>query len=385
MSMRDLYRNWLSPQRWMARIGLRAPMQIVIGLVMLTACVLLFAEDFGLLPNQEEWALRQRIGLAEITGRSVAKAVSRYDFPSIQDQLAAIVGSNGVLSAALRRADGVLVYATPHHAENWKSALANPSDLNHIQMSFSEGAKIWGSLEIAFSPPPQERHLLVTFVISAEFLIFWLYLSRMLRMLDPSAAIPNRMQLLMDTLVEGMVVLDGHGQIVMANQALAQMAFCSTEQLIGRKLSSLAWKAEEGDGKSADFPWESQSHEDLQLRCVPMKLAIGTRHVRDLNVNVSPILGPDGKRRGVLVTFDDQTVVEKDYAQLVQFLAKFTDAGENIRSLRGQLPVQANPWLDQLETLAQTARELAQFSANAAEVPITTDAKSPNGGVGYSV
>jgi PAS domain S-box-containing protein len=251
-------------------------------------------------------------------------------------------------------------------------------------MSFSEGAKSWGSLEIAFSPPPREKRLLVTFVISAEFLVFWLYLSRMLTMLDPSAAIPNRMQLLMDTLVEGMVVLDGHGQIVMANQALAQMAFCSTEQLIGRKLSSLAWKAEEGEGESADFPWESQTQDDLQLRCVPMKLGIGTRHARNLNVNISPILGPDGKRRGVLVTFDDQTVVEKDYAQLVQFLAKFTEADENIRSLRGQLPAQANPWLDQLESLAQTARELAQFSANAVEVPITTDPELPDGGFGNS-
>src|SRR5438876_1212199 len=82
---------------------------------------------------------------------------------------------------------------------------------------------------IAFAPMPQyatwrdwwsqTETRLKLFILAGSFVLFWFYLSRMLTMLDPSSVIPGRMQLLMDTLVEGMVILDENERIVMANQS----------------------------------------------------------------------------------------------------------------------------------------------------------------------
>jgi PAS domain S-box-containing protein len=371
MTLRGLLGTRVSPQHLLERIGVRAPMRIVMGLVLLAMCVLLFAEDINLLPNDDEQLMRARVSVAEIISRSIAAAVSREDYTTVNDQLNALVGRDDVVSACLRRADGFIVAQTPGHQAHGSKAPARASDLTHIHLTLSAGSAPWGELEIAFADPiehagwngwwPKPTVRLVIFVLAALFVLFWLYLSRMLTMLDPSSVIPNRMQLLMDTLVEGMIVLDNRGYIVMANQAIAQTTFSSAEQLVGRRLSSLSWLANDRDEPPPSYPWENEGSGDLQLRGVPIRLRIGVRDARRLNVNVSPILEPNGKRRGVIVTFDDLTVVDQDNLQLSQILARFGDAGNQIRELREQLPSKAGRQIDQLEELAQSARELAQL------------------------
>ena len=400
MMMRTIYRNWISPQRWLERAGERAPMRIVLGLVLLTTCILLFAEDANLLPSDEEQLMRLHLGLLQTASRYVAAAITREDYAGVEDQLNALVNQHDILSAGLRENDGYIVVQTPDHEKRWADGQSNPNDPTHVRVVLSSRQRPWGQLEVVFAATPRPVGLadwwsissvrLMVFVISGEFVLFWLYLSRMLTMLDPSSVIPNRMQLLMDTLVEGMVVLDNQGHIVMANQAIAQTAFTSAEQLIGQRLSDLPWLS--GDSEAASHPWDTERSGDLQLRGVPMQLRIGTRHARRLNVNVSPILGTDAKRRGTLVTFDDQTIVEEDNAKLSHVLARFSNAGDQIRQLREQLPSQAISQLDQLEELAASARELAQLckSTIASEKtaqselpdpqsPVSTDRASING------
>jgi len=382
MNQRSLLGICTSPQRLLELAGVRAPMRMVMGLALLTTCVLLFAEDIKLLPSEDEQLMRARVNLAEVVSRSIAAAVSGEDYVVVNDQLNALVGHNDVLSACLRKSDGFVVAQTADHQAHWAAAQGDQNDLTHIHLTLSAGATPWGRLEIAFSPPPEHAGWrgwwsapmvrVVIFVVLALFVLFWLYLSRMLTMLDPSSVIPNRMQLLMDTLVEGMVVLDNRGFIVMANQAIAQTAFSSAEQLVGRRLSTLPWLANESDEPPPSFPWENEGSHDLQLRGVPIRLRIGVRDARRLNVNVSPILEPSGKRRGVIVTFDDLTVVDQDNLQLSKILARFGDATDQIHELRDQLPSKAGRQLDQLEELAQSARELAQLCATATDTKAVT-------------
>ena len=137
--------------------------------------------------------------------------------------------------------------------------------------------------------------------------------------------------------------------------------------MVGKKLSSLSWLTADGGEAPASYPWDAEVHGDLQLRGVPMKLRIGMRDVRRVNVNVSPIFGADAKRRGVLVTFDDQTAVEEDNLQLSRLLSRFGDAGDQISLLRQILPSEATHELEQLDELAQSARELAKLCAESAD------------------
>lgn len=377
--LRQFYHAWISPQRWLERVGVRPPMQIVIGLVLLTSCVLLFAKALQLVPTDDQASLRLRMLLAEMASSRVASAVANGNYAGARQFLDELVQRhNDVRSAGLRRLDGTVVFQTAGHEKYWVGAQPKVSTPTHIPILLYENRNPWGQLEIAFKPlqdritwagwwsTPSVR--LSGFIIAGCFLLFWLFLSRMLRMLDPSAAVPERMQLMMDTLVEGMVILDNNDQIVMVNQSFARTAFSPVNRLIGRSLSSLPWLALDGPGAPEVFPWKAVQQSDLPERGVALRLQIGTRHDRRLSVNASPILDPKGTRRGVLVTFDDQTIVDSDNLQLAKLIARFSDASDDIHQFREQLKSHGdNEHLAKLEELAVAAREIAADCKSATE------------------
>jgi PAS domain-containing protein len=374
MSLRYLYNTWISPQRWLDRMGVRTPARIVMGLVLLTTCVLLTAKVIRLFPDEREALLRERTLLSEISSLQAASAITHRDYPAIRDFLQLIVWRNDdVLSAGLRKQDGTLLIETPGHERHWAGALPDVSTPTHVHVLLFEKQKPWGQLEIRFMQPPRRPILaewlcmppvkLTVFILAGVFLLFWLYLSRMLLMLDPSEVIPRRLQVLMDALVEGVAVVDGQDRIVMANQSFANTAFSPVERLIGRELSSLPWLALDGDQAPENYPWKAAGQTDLQQRGVSIRLQIGTRHARRLNVNASPIFGSDGTRRGVLVTFDDQTIIEADNLELANFVGRF---GDEISRLREQLQSGVDHGhLEMLEGLARTAGHLAQLCESA--------------------
>ena len=363
------YNRCLSPQRWLDRAGVGTPMRIVIGLVLLMTCVLLFAKAFRLFPGAEEAELRRRTTIAEMAAIQIAVNAAQDDQALVRRLLEEMVRRyDGLKSACLLR-DGSAAIATSDHARHWAGALPQISTPTHLRVMLSDKQKPWGELQIAFAPMPQyttwydwwsqtETRLKV-FILAGSFVLFWFYLSRMLTMLDPSSVIPDRMQLLMDTLVEGMVILDENERIVMANQSFANTAFSSVDRLIGQKLSSLPWRGQ--DGAEANFhPWNVEESRDLQQRGVPMQLLIGARHARRLNVNASPILAADGTHMGMVVTFADQTVIEADNLHMSQFVSHVTDAAENIRRLQEDLRSH-DPELRRFEEMARAVRELAEL------------------------
>jgi PAS domain-containing protein len=390
MTLWQFYNTWISPQRWLERAGVRAPMQIVIGLVLLTTSVLLFAKALQLVPSEDEASVRMRTLLAEMTSSCVAPSVATGDYARATEFLKEIVQHHDyVLSAGLRRVNGTIVIQTAGHEKYWAGAVPNVNTPTHIRVLLYAGRNPWGQLEISFKPLQQPATWArwwstpnvrwVIFIIAGCFLLFWIFLSRMLRMLDPSAAVPERMQLMMDTLVEGLVILDNDGQIVMVNQSFARTAFSPVDRLIGRPLSSLPWLAHDGPHAPEVYPWQAVQQSDLPERGVPLRLQIGTRHDRRLNVNASPIHDPGGTRQGVLVTFDDQTIVESDNLQLAKFITRFSEASNDLHQFREQLKSLGDyEHLAQLEELAVVAREIAGVGKSAAEsVPAAPVVASP--------
>lgn len=367
MIIRGIYDRWISPQQWMERVGLRAPIQITAGLVMLTVCVVLLAKDVGLLPTEEEEELRRRAMIAEVASVQAAAAISGHNYPAIQAMLDSMVSRNhGILSAGLRRKDGSMAMQTSGHLKFWTGADSQRSTPTHIQVPLRESNRSWGSMEIAFDGPVAKGTWwnnrlgkLIIFVAGATFLLFWFFLSRMLTVLDPSAVIPDRMQLLMDTLVEGMVILDARGQIVMTNQAFALTAFTDIDHLIGKKLSSMPWQTAQGSKSPEHFPWEAEQNIDLQQRGIAMQLQVGTKHSRRLNVNVSPIVDSEGKQLGKVLTFDDQTILEEDHNHLTQIVSEF---GTVISQMRERGAKSEPHTLDPIEKLDELARAAADLT-----------------------
>ena len=61
--------------------------------------------------------------------------------------------------------------------------------------------------------------MLLTLVMAlGGFLLYYWYMRRVLEHLDPTKAIPDRVRKALDTLTEGVIVLDTSGRIVLANE-----------------------------------------------------------------------------------------------------------------------------------------------------------------------
>jgi PAS domain-containing protein len=380
MSLGRIYRDWISPQRWLERMGVGPSMQIVFGLVMLTTCVLMFARALQLTPSEDDATVRARSLLFEMATFRVGEDLSGAHPDRAKEFLQDLLARQpDVLSAAVRRIDGKILLATPNHQENWRGVPAGANTPTHMQVLLYDNQTPWARLEMAFSPLPSTEWSawwsarsakLTIFILGSCFVLYWLFFSRMLRMLDPSEAVPQRMQLIMDTLVEGVAIVDNDDRIVLVNQSFCQIAFSTVDRLMGQALSSLPWLWQDQmqEAGTAVYPWQMVKSSNLPERGAAMRLQIGTRHARSLNVNASPILDPGGTRRGVLVTFDDQTVMEADNVQLAKLIAKFAESRPQIHQFREQLPgPEQKDLLAELERLAAAASEIADVGRSAVE------------------
>ena len=83
--------------------------------------------------------------------------------------------------------------------------------------------------------------LLGVAMCSVGFLLFYLYLRRILRHVDPNAAIPDRVRHVLDSLSEGVIVIDKHGNIVLANSGFRALHPQATVDLVRKRISDLDW------------------------------------------------------------------------------------------------------------------------------------------------
>jgi PAS domain S-box-containing protein len=139
----------------------------------------------------------------------------------------------------------------------------------------------------------------------------------MLSQLDPSRAIPGRVRAALDTLTEGLLVIDRQQKIVLANEAIARLLGTSPERLMGTEVAHLEWLAADGSAlKPEHHPWlnalttgTAQTNDNIRLRD-------GDSVERTFIVNCAPVLGGKGKSAGVLISLDDITQLEQNKIEL---------------------------------------------------------------------
>ncbi|MGO9112933.1 MAG: ATP-binding protein, partial [Thermoguttaceae bacterium] len=230
-----------------------------------------------------------------------------------------------ILSAALRREDGKLLVEVGDHSGQWKPIDDKHSVDTQVQVPIHAGGKRWGNVEIRFRPVTQEgmmglffgpRLRFLWFVSGSCFVLFFYYMKKMLEYLDPSQAVPGHVRSALDTLAEGLLVIDGRDRIVLANEAFATMVGKSPDKLLGRLASRLPWVHEQENDPPAALPWTIALHEKAVQTNVMLRLRTIGGGLRTFIVNSSPVLGSKGQYRGVLVSFDDVTDLEEKECEL---------------------------------------------------------------------
>lgn len=306
---------------------LSAKAHISMGLAFLVVSVLLVAAFLGLIPDRSAAVRDGRVMLAESIAASSAEIASRGDLNWLAPALRLLVKRNDdILSAALRSSSGELAVEVGPHAKNWTLNGKDMSTDEQIQVPIFAGDRIWGQLELRFKPiaatglaavVDNPLTKLVLFVFASSLAAFYFYLRKVLRHLDPSGAVPSRVRNALDTLTEGLLVLDRKQTVVLANRAFAEFVDQDSAFLVGMRATALPWAAPDGSALEVDqLPWTRALRDGEPQVNHTLHMLDTSQRLRTFQINCAPVLGGDGKPGGVLVSVDDITQIEENSIEL---------------------------------------------------------------------
>ncbi|MEP6789861.1 MAG: ATP-binding protein, partial [Ramlibacter sp.] len=300
---------------------------IALGLVSLVSSTLLAASFFGLVPDRLGAQREGRIALAESVAAGSTAILSGGDPGRLDSVFRFVLKRNDdLLSIGLRGQDGNLALSAGDHARRWVPNEAGGAAAAQVQVPVFAGSSPWGQLEFRFKPLSSSGIAglleipllqLVAFCSLVCLLGFSVYLSRVLRHLDPSQAIPGRVRSALDSLTEGLLVIDQKRNVVLANEAFVKLVGRSNEQLMGTQASLIAWLDDKGSPLAAGGqPWERALQEGVVQQGSVLRLAAADGRVRTFVVNCSPVLGTAGRPGGVLISLEDITLLEESKVEL---------------------------------------------------------------------
>lgn len=320
-----------------------------VGLVAMTLGILSLAQLLGMVPDGLAERAKQRSQMCETLTLGLAAGAQTGDFREM-DAIArgVIQRGHGLLSVGLRGHAEELIFATESHPKQWSSPAETDSRATHLSVPVLRADQAWGTAEFRFDPlnagagvwflQPSILHLMA-FTALAGFIAYRMYLRRMLTFLNPNRVIPAHVREAFDTLAEGVAILDPQQRIVLANSALCRAVHQTEQELEGRRLASLPWRAPASQGQEI-LPWEQTVRDGAPQRGHPVRLE---REGGDLSfmVNVSAIQGGAQQVRGLLATFDNVTSVEQRNRELAEMVQRLEESGEQIRRQHDELQLLA--------------------------------------------
>jgi diguanylate cyclase (GGDEF)-like protein/PAS domain S-box-containing protein len=329
-------------------IGVLLPsMRISFALVLLTACLLLSAEMLGFTPDESKLLLNARKHVTEALAIQFSLFAPDKDAKKIQKLLAYVVKRNPeILSAGIRLQHGQLIFQVGNHTQQWDDYLKKESDSTHLIVPILQNSQPWGNIEIKFVPLRGESgsgffgqpiFKMGIFVLIIGFFVFLVFMLRTLRMLDPSAVIPDRVNAAFDTLAEGVIILDEYQQIVLANKAFTEKMSRPMSSLLGVNVSKLKWQSTSADFSGHDFPWRKVLKTGKSVMGTQLSLASSQGNVFSFLINASPIQGGDAGTQGVLITLDDITGLEERNTALQVMVSRLEDSQSLIQQQNKEL------------------------------------------------
>jgi diguanylate cyclase (GGDEF)-like protein/PAS domain S-box-containing protein len=335
----------------MRRFRIAPDIRISLGLVLFTVTLLMSLDITGVFPDPDKAILDLRKKTCESLAVYASIAVQKGDLQAIRTTLHVLKERNeDILSAALRKSSGTVLVKVGEHELNWSNSKAGLSTPTNVQVPILNGDVPWGTFEVSFKALHDSLFSslwgkpivkLLVLVIPLAFLGFYFLMKKTLRHLDPSAVVPERVKVALDSLVEGVVLMDHQERIVLANKAFEKNLGDNIESLIGQKASDLKWTLSRSEKKVKDYPWQQAMRDGTGRAAVPLTLQNGEGPARTFMVNGAPILDGRGKMRGALATFDDVTLIEQKNTELENMLGDLEKSRDEIRRQNQELQVLA--------------------------------------------
>jgi signal transduction histidine kinase/HPt (histidine-containing phosphotransfer) domain-containing protein/ActR/RegA family two-component response regulator len=305
--------------------------------------LLLVALLLGLVPDQRNAIRKGRATFAEAVALNASSITSSSDIQRLETIFAFIGERNpDLLSVGILRADSKYVVLIGDHEDLWQPMIGGFSSDTQVRVPIYSGDQKWGQLELRFTSANKFGMLdfsqsqivpLILFMALTSFIAFYLYLGKMLQHLDPSKAIPQRVRSALDTMAEGLLVIDIKGQIVLANSALGNFLDEDVDSLLGRKTDEFNWESNDGSKLELnDAPWVQCLATGEPLRNSVVHFKDSSNNRLTFIVNCSPVMTVGDKHGGALISFDDVTQLEENKAEL----GKAKEAAENANQAKSE-------------------------------------------------
>ncbi|MDO3721347.1 EAL domain-containing protein [Marinobacter sp. chi1] len=314
--------------------------RISFSLTLLTVSILLVADVLGLIPDTRHAQIESRKLVAESLAIQVSNEISNGRVKTIDQILQSVVDRNDIVSSiAVRKNNSELLAEFGDHEQHWSLKTGDKSTTTQVLVPLFKGQLRWGNVEIVFADLHGAGGLLslknsylgiVLFVSLGGFLVYLLFLKRALRELNPDAVIPERVSRALDTLSEGLLILDDRGFIVFANSTFSEKIRLNPNELLGKAVADFQWEGHGPESEEFERPWVTVLAGEVLPGSVTMKLKNGLDEVFIFTVNASPISATEGKVRGVLITFDDITEVEAKNEALNRALKELENSQSEI-------------------------------------------------------
>lgn len=329
-------------------IGLLLPaMRISLALVLLTICLIFSAEMLGFMPDKSKFMLESRKQVSESLAIQFSLIAPELDPRKTERMLSALIKrSPDMLSAGIRLTNGQLIFQVGNHVTEWADYDKQKSTSTHLVVPIYRNSEIWGTIEFKFAPLKGESFndffehpsfKLAIFILLIGFFIYLTFMLRTLRMLDPASVVPDRVNAALDTLAEGVIILDEHEQIVLANQAFVNKIAMSMVNLLGKKASDLAWQHVDDPHAKINFPWRSVLKTGKSSIGAHLKLFTADGGFFKFVINASPILGGNDVTQGVLITLDDITELEERNNALQTMVSKLEESQAQVKEQNKEL------------------------------------------------
>ena len=317
--------------------------RITLGLVSLTTSIILLGTFFGLFPDVRGEIVRHREELCESISMSFSTIANRVDVQMMEAHFRKFKDRYPeIKSIGLCHSDGSPIVEAGDHFANWKRDPGKPSTPHEISLPVYAYGEKWGYLEFRFDEIPsgwigflsRTEMTLAIFVSIVGSLTFYAYLRFVLRQLNPQKVVPRRVRDALDTLAEGLVILDKSQRIVLANKAFLRVTGQTEKEVLGEKISSLKFEGvEEHEGVQ---PWDTALKEEQTANNLLMKIGSGEAEVT-FSVSCAPIFDNNGVSHGAIVSFEDVTSLQKKTQLLKEMLQELDESTAEIKRQNEEL------------------------------------------------
>ncbi len=337
----------------MSLLRLSPSISITLGLVSLTLLMFFMLDTVvGVVPDNRAQVREIREKVSTNLALQLGSLLQTDDREILRETLARVQQRNDdILSLGIRTKNGKLIAQSGFHQKFWTPPPDGKSTLTHVQIPVYMSDRIWGTIEISFKRPEAVSLLAwlkqpdVALPVSILFfgsILYYLYLRRVLNHLDPTRVIPDRVNAALDTLTEGVMIIDRRENILLVNDGFKKLHPEAVKACLGKKVKQLKWLFQAVSAQTSVLPWRQVMETEKPVNHASLRIPQPNGKVRIVSLNAAPVRDSQGKVQGCLVTFSDVTERERANSKLRMALTRLQESQSKIEQQNRELQRLAN-------------------------------------------